>query len=113
MAKEDPKTVALHGGHTFKADFSICSDCHENMETALKGYRAEIESKMEAVKAMLDSAPDLSADAYKAAKRNYDMVKGDSGYGLHNIPYARALLDYSLSLNPSLIEAESDVDAGH
>jgi hypothetical protein len=65
-----------------------------------------MEGKMQAIKAMLDRATDLDSEAYKAAKWNYDMVKGDSGYGLHNIPYARMLLDYSLSLKQTLLNAE-------
>ena len=108
MAKEDPEAIAKHGGHTFIADFSLCSTagCHDsadnNMETKLPQYRAEIEVKMQAVKAMLDAAPDKTSQDYLDAKLNYDMVKGDSGYGLHNIPYANALLDYSLSLKSKL-----------
>jgi hypothetical protein len=107
MAKEAPETVAQHGGHTFKATFAVCANCHEDIETELKGYRKEIEAKMQAVKAMLDNAPNPESDAYKAAKLNYDMVKGDGGYGLHNIPYARALLDYSLSLKPQLAATDT------
>ncbi|MCZ6680070.1 MAG: hypothetical protein O7E52_22805 [Candidatus Poribacteria bacterium] len=104
MAKKDsPETVARHGGHTFIADFAICADCHDDMTTKLTQYREEIEAKMHAVKAVLDRAVDVDSDAYRDAKLNYDMVKGDSGYGLHNIPYARALLDYSLSLKPQLL----------
>ena len=108
MAKEAPETVAKHGGHTFIADLSVCSTagCHDSadnsMETKLPQYRAEIEAKMKAVKAMLDAAPDKTSQDYLDAKLNYDMVKGDSGYGLHNIPYANALLDYSLSLKSKL-----------
>ncbi len=111
MAKEDPTTVAKHGGHTFAADFSGCSHagCHDSadndMAMKLPQYRAEIEAKMQAVKAMLDSAADKTSQAYTDAKLNYDMVKGDSGYGLHNIPYARALLDYSLSRQSELLPA--------
>ena len=108
MAKEDPEAVVKHGGHTFIADLSICSTagCHDSadnsMETKLPKYRAEIEAKMQAVKAMLDAAPDKTSQDYLDAKLNYDMVKGDSGYGLHNMPYANALLDYSLSLKSKL-----------
>ena len=108
MAKEDPAAIAKHGGHTFIAEFSLCSTagCHDSadnsMETKLPQYRAEIEAKMQAVKAMLDAAPDKTSQDYLDAKLNYDMVKGDSGYGLHNIPYANALLDYSLSLKSKL-----------
>lgn len=104
------ETMAKHGGHTFKADFSTCGNagCHDSadndMSKRLPVYRAEIEKKMKAVKAILDSAEDKTTQAYKDAKLNYDMVKGDSGYGLHNIPYARALLEHSLSL-------KSEIDA--
>ena len=48
---------------------------------------------MQAVKTILDATPDKTSQAYLDAKLNYDMVKGDSGYGLHNMPYANALLD--------------------
>ena len=58
------------------------------MTVKLPQYRAEIETKMQAVKAMLDAAPNKTSQAYLDAKLNYDMVKGDSGYGLHNMPYA-------------------------
>ena len=108
MAKEDPKTVARHGGHTFIAELSVCSTagCHDSadnsMETKLPQYRTEIEAKMQAVKTILDATPDKTSQAYLDAKLNYDMVKGDNGYGLHNMPYANALLDYSLSLKGDL-----------
>ena len=106
--KDKQKTVAKHGGHTFKADFSTCSNagCHDgadnDMAVKLPTYRTEIEAKMKTVKTMLDNATDKTSQAYIDAKLNYDMVKGDSGYGLHNIPYARALLDHSLSLKPEI-----------
>ena len=108
MAKDDPEAVAKHGGHTFVAELSVCSTagCHDSadnsMETKLPQYRAEIEAKMQAVKAMLDAAPDKTSQDYLDAKLNYDMVTGDSGYGLHNMPYANALLDYSLSRKSKL-----------
>ena len=38
MAKETPDTVAKHGGHTFKANFSTCKQCHEDMDRKLKDY---------------------------------------------------------------------------
>ncbi len=113
MAKVEEKTdekedMTKHGGHTFKADFSTCSSagCHDtadnDMTQKLPVYRAEIEAKMKDVKAMLDKAEDKTSQAYIDAKLNYDMVKGDSGYGLHNIPYARALLEHSLSLKADI-----------
>ncbi len=111
--KDDQGTVVKHGGHTFKADFSTCSStgCHDtvdnDMAVKLPLYRAEIEAKMKEVKTMLDSVEDKTSQAYIDAKLNYDMVKGDSGYGLHNIPYARALLEHSLSLKPQLNPAEN------
>lgn len=104
--------VAKHGGHTFKADFSTCgkAGCHDSadndMTVKLPLYRAEIEAKMQEVKTVLDNAEDKDSQAYKDAKLNYDMVKGDSGYGLHNIPYARALLEHGLSLKPQLSPAK-------
>ena len=103
MAKEAPETIAKHGGHTFKADFSTCNQCHEDMDKKLKKYRSEIERKMQAVKTILDQADNREDENYKQAKLNYDMVKGDGGYGLHNVTYASALLDYSLSLGKKLI----------
>ena len=107
-ADKNADTIVKHGGHTFKADFSTCSNagCHDSadndMSKRLPVYRAEIEEMMKAVKAMLDRAEDDTTQAYKDAKLNYDMVKGDSGYGLHNIPYARALLEHSLSLKSEI-----------
>ena len=66
---------------------------------------------MQAVKAMLNDAVDPESNQYKAAKWNYDMVKGDSGYGLHNMPYANMLLDYSLSLKPQIVGSETKESA--
>jgi len=106
MAKETPDTVAKHGGHTFKANFSTCKQCHEDMDRKLKDYKTKIEKKMQAVKVILDQVHDQESKNYKQAKLNYDMVKGDSGYGLHNINYANALLDYSLSLEQELIGSQ-------
>lgn len=108
MKKVEPDAVAQHGGHTFIAELSLCGNtgCHDSadndMAVKLPTYRAEIETKMHAVKTMLDNAVDRNSKAYQDAKLNYDMVKGDSGYGLHNMPYANALLDYSLSLKTEL-----------
>ena len=107
-ASDDENLDEKHGGHTFKADFSTCSSagCHDtadnDMTKKLPLYQAEIEAKMKEVKAILDSAEDKTSQAYIDAKLNYDMVKGDSGYGLHNIPYARALLEHSLSLKSEI-----------
>lgn len=106
MAKETPDIVAKHGGHTFKANFSTCKQCHEDMDRKLKDYKTKIEKKMQAVKVILDQVNDQESENYKRAKLNYDMVKGDSGYGLHNINYANALLDYSLSLEQELIDSQ-------
>lgn len=112
--EETQEVLTKHGGHTFKADFSTCANagCHDtadnDMSKRLPLYRAEIEEKMKVVKAILDSAEDKNAQAYKDAKLNYDMVKGDSGYGLHNIPYARALLEHSLSLKPEINSTENE-----
>jgi hypothetical protein len=103
MVKETPNTVAKHGGHTFKANFSTCKQCHEDMDKKLRNYKTEMAQKMQAVKMILDQVDDRANENYKQAKLNYDMVKGDSGYGLHNIIYANALLDYSLSLEKELI----------
>jgi len=103
MVKETPDTVAKHGGHTFKANFSTCKQCHEDMDKKLRNYKTDMEQKMQAVKAILDQVDNRENEKYKQAKLNYDMVKGDSGYGLHNIIYANALLDYSLSLEKELI----------
>ena len=105
---DDENIEEKHGGHTFKADFSTCGSagCHDtidnDMAKKLPVFRTEIEAKMKEVKAILDNANDKTSQAYIDAKLNYDMVKGDSGYGLHNIPYARALLEHSLSLKSEI-----------
>lgn len=107
--KDEKELETKHGGHTFKADLSDCSSagCHDSadndMSKKLPLYRAEIDAMMKEVKTILDNAADKTSQTYIDAKLNYDMVKGDSGYGLHNIPYARALLQHSLSLKPQLI----------
>ena len=104
MAKDDTKTVTKHGGHTFKADYSTCSRCHENMDTKIKQYKTDIRRKMAEVKTILDSATNLESKAYKDAKLNYDMVNGDAGFGMHNPLYAQALLDYALTLESEIVK---------
>ena len=104
MAKDDTKTIAKHGGHTFKADYSTCSRCHENMNIQIKQHKTDIQKKMAKVKMMLDSATDFESKAYKDAKLNYDMVNGDAGFGMHNPLYAQALLNYALTLEPEIIK---------
>lgn len=106
MDKDTPKTVAKHGGHTFKADYSTCARCHEDMNTKIQQYRESITNKMAQVKQILDVATDFESKAYQDAKLNYDMVKGDAGFGMHNPLYAQALLDYALTLEDQIVSAE-------
>ena len=106
MDKDTPKTVAKHGGHTFKADYSTCARCHEDMNTKIQQYRESITNKMVQVKQILDVATDFESKAYQDAKLNYDMVKGDAGFGMHNPLYAQALLDYALTLEDQIVSAE-------
>ena len=76
------------------------------LNTKIQQYRESITNKMAQVKQLLDVATDFESKAYQDAKLNYDMVKGDAGFGMHNPLYAQALLDYALTLEDQIVSAE-------
>lgn len=106
MHRSEENVILEAGGHTFRADTKLCATCHFDLEEKVATSRREVEAFMKQIKEMLDAAQDQNSQAYKDAKLNYDMVKGDHGknniygYGSHNPTYAKELLKYALSLKP-------------
>jgi len=86
------------GGHTFTADTTICAKCHEDTDERLKSNKTEIYKLLEQTESLLKGVSDKKSKTYKEAKLNYDMVKSDGGCGFHNFKYAKALLEYSISI---------------
>ena len=120
MAKTDNTET---GGHTFKVSISTCMRCHKDVEKLISDKKAEIEKLKKEVENMFASlthafglafevAKNKNSVSYKAAKLNYDLVKQDRGYGFHNFRYAKALLEYSLSLREELLNVSSEAEEG-
>jgi hypothetical protein len=111
MAKfEDEKEqVVEEGGHTFKASMNFCLKCHGDLYMRVPKLKSQVEKLLKQVEDMLNSASDKKSKAYQDAKLNYDLVKSDGGYGFHNFAYAKALLEYSISLREELLNEQSQV----
>ncbi|MFQ6040500.1 MAG: hypothetical protein ACE5PV_06550 [Candidatus Poribacteria bacterium] len=105
--EDEKEQVVKEGGHTFKANMKSCLKCHGDLYMRVPKLKSQVEKLLKQVERMLESANDKESKAYKDAKLNYDLVKGDKGYGFHNFGYAKALLEYSLSLQEQLSEAQS------
>lgn len=98
MYKEEENVVAEEGGHTFEPNIAACTRCHADAESKEALVQAEISTLLDGLQAELDKFADKESDVYKEAKFNYEMVKADGSLGVHNYPYARALLNKSYSL---------------
>ena len=112
MEKETSvEKVVARGGHTFVASMESCQRCHlgeDDISIRVSALVSEVNSLLQQVERMLeDTSAQKDSQVYKDAKLNYDMVKGDSGYGFHNFAYAKALLKYSLSLREELLGNKS------
>lgn len=105
--EDEKKQVVEEGGHTFKASMNLCLKCHGDLYMRLPKLKLQVEKLLKQVEEMLESANDKESKAYKDAKLNYDLVKGDGGCGFHNFEYAKALLEYSLSLREKLSGEQS------
>ena len=100
--EDEKEQVVEEGGHTFKASLNFCLKCHGDLYMRVPKLKLQVEKLLKQVEQMLESSKDKESKAYKDAKLNYDLVKGDGGCGFHNFEYAKALLEYSLSLRKEL-----------
>ena len=105
--KDEKEQVVEEGGHTFKASMNFCLKCHGDLYMRIPKRKSQVEKLLKKVEEMLKSASDKESKVYKDAKLNYDLVKADGGYGFHNFEYAKALLEYSLSLREKLLVKQS------
>ena len=106
--EDEKEQVVEEGGHTFKASMNFCLKCHGDLYMRVPKLKSEVEKLLKQVEQILESAKDKESKAYKDAKLNYDLVKADKGYGFHNFGYAKALLEYSLSLQEELLSEKSE-----
>jgi formate-dependent nitrite reductase cytochrome c552 subunit len=102
--EDEKEQVVEEGGHTFKANMNFCLKCHGDIYVRVPKLKLQVEKLLKEVEQMLESVSDKESKAYKDAKLNYDLVKADKGCGFHNFEYAKALLEYSLSLREKLGE---------
>lgn len=98
MYKEDEEVVTEAGGHTFEPNLEACERCHANPEDTKERVQTEISNMLDAIQVRLENATDQESEDYQEAKFNYDMVNADGSLGVHNYPYAKALLNRSISL---------------
>jgi len=100
-----PGAPAPLGGTTFKADPLACLDCHGPGFEGMAGrWQKEMDRSLRKAKAALDDLHDMLQEEWEegdpaAAKKHYDdaaynvgLVLLDGSGGVHNLPYARALL---------------------
>jgi hypothetical protein len=110
VAVEDT-CVTCHMGstknHTFEPKVATCVSCHTDAKDFdMNGTVTSIEEKMAELKADLTTAGLLDEDGniivgnYPAAQVNalwnYIFIEEDGSNGVHNMPYAEALIDASL-----------------
>jgi hypothetical protein len=105
--------VACHMGgeaanHTFTPQVAYCQQCHANAKDFnMNGAVADLDAKIATLKTALTTAGLFDKDGnivvgtYPAAKAgalwNYLLVTEDKSHGVHNMPYAEALIDASLA----------------
>ncbi len=104
-----PGDIASHDWRPIKpADASegegdSCTGCHEGAGDAMSGVwdsrQAEISGMLEELKAQLDATKDTAGEteAWKVAWTNYTFVDADGSQGMHNYPYAKAILEAAMS----------------
>ncbi|MFN3821947.1 MAG: hypothetical protein ACK4OO_06395, partial [bacterium] len=94
-------------GYTFKASGVVCSPCHDTgYDRILEGWKRRNRERINQIKEILQLVANavlglkgerahIADSLLKAAQFNIDMV--ELGHGVHNIPYAEALLGASYS----------------
>jgi len=94
---EEAETVALEGGHTFEPSMDACLKCHGDPQSIKEQVQTEISALLDGLEVALESYPDQESEAYLNAKFNRDVVVSEGSLGVHNYPYAKALLTYAYS----------------
>lgn len=99
MHKREPlkKNEPHVSGHSFEPNVEECNRCHsdgqrlwEETQTAIKGSLAVLEAKLDTVDpSKLDAE---KKKIYEEAKFDYDFIKNEGSFGIHNKPYADSLI---------------------
>ncbi len=105
----------VNTGHTFEPNVpNACRQCHPANSSVRKHEAAEheIEGLLDGLAPFFDPSdpsyidpatlPSGDIDRYNVAKFNYEFVEADSSHGVHNLAYARRLLQISQSILTSL-----------
>ena len=105
----------VNTGHTFEPNVpNACQQCHPGQSAVreLQEAEHEIQTLLDEIAPFLDpsdpsyidpatlSGPDV--DRYEVAKFNSEFVEADASNGVHNLDYARRLLEISRSILSSL-----------
>ncbi|MCX6647499.1 MAG: multiheme c-type cytochrome [bacterium] len=86
-------------GHTFLPRIEACNECHPDAtDFNIYGAQTEIQGLIDELTAELDAATanDKQTVSYQNAKFNRDFIVADGTRGVHNVKYARALLQDSI-----------------
>jgi hypothetical protein len=107
--------VTCHMGedrnHTYEPSVAYCQACHADLDTFDRnGVQTEIQAMLDEVKVLLEangiidleigenrSAPGVYPEDVASAMWNYIFVLQDQSNGVHNPPYAKALLEQALA----------------
>jgi predicted CXXCH cytochrome family protein len=105
----------VNTGHTFEPNVpNACRQCHPGNSAIreLQEAEHEIGTLLQAIAPFFDSSdpsyidpatlPSGDIDRYNVAKFNYQLVEADASHGVHNLAYARRLLQISQSILASL-----------
>jgi uncharacterized protein YraI len=95
--------------HTFTPQVAYCVSCHADAKSFdVNGKVTEFDTKLEELKAaltkagLLDKTGTIVVGSYPAAQANslwnYLFLEEDKSHGVHNMPYADALLDAALAV---------------
>jgi hypothetical protein len=96
--------------HTYEPSVAYCQACHADLDTFDRnGVQTEIQAMLDEVKVLLEangiidleigenrSAPGVYPEDVASAMWNYMFVLEDQSKGVHNPPFARALLEQAL-----------------
>jgi hypothetical protein len=97
--------------HTYEPDVENCQACHADLDTFDRnGVQTEIQEMLDEVKVLLEangimdpevgenrSAPGTYPEEVASAMWNYMFVLEDQSRGVHNPPFAKALLEQALA----------------
>ena len=88
----------IEPGEAVEGEPDSCTGCHtgqgEALQATIESRQSEIKAGLEELKTLLEQTKDEKGetDAWKTAYTNSTFVEADGSFGVHNYPYAKAIL---------------------